>query len=356
MGYTRLRQERFCKATSQLVRLFLLCVAIQAVTLLFAGPGWAQRIVLVRPNSNDAVVSDAFNRLKAELSIHKFEISVVTVDVGPDPSETLTLAANQANAIASLALVRRDEHAAIQIWLVDRISGKVAVRTLQVRSSRDAANLLAIRAVDLLRASLREFKSNEAPPPDVMNVDRGSVSPAVHELARPPQPLYALQAGLFVLYERPRLGFGVGPSLGASYRMSDALVTGLMLAGPIMGVTFKTGQGSANIRQEIGCAYLRWKFYRLPDVSIGLELIGGALFLQALGQPHAPLIGLSDDVWGLVWGSGLQSLIRLASRIELEIALRALGTLPRLGVALHDQQTTIAVPIMAGFTGLSVEL
>ena len=189
-----------------------------------------------------------------------------------------------------------------------------------------------------------------------MNVDRGSVPSAVDELARSPQPLYALQAGLFVLYERPRLGFGVGPSLGASYRISDALVTGLMLAGPVMGVTFKTAQGSANIRQEIGCAYLGWVFYRLPSVSIGVELIGGALFLQALGQPRAPLIGLTDDVWGLVWGGGLQSLIRLAPRIELEFALRALGTSPHLGVALHDQQTTVAVPIMAGFTGLSVGL
>lgn len=310
----------------------------------------------MRPNSNDAVISDAFNRLQAELSIHRFEISVVTVDVGPDPSETLTLAANRANAIASLALVRRDGHAGIQIWLVDRISGKVAVRTLQLRSSKDAANLLAIRAVDLLRASLREFTSNEAPPPDIMNVDRGSVPTAVHELTQSPQPSFALQAGLFIVHERPRLGFGVGPSLGASYRLSDAFVTGLLLAGPVMGITFKTAQGSANIRQEIGCGYLRWEFYRLPTASIGLELIGGALLLQALGQPHAPLVGLSDDVWGLVWGGGLQSLIRLAPRIELQFALRALGTSPHLAVAIHDQQTTIAVPIMAGFTGLSVGL
>jgi hypothetical protein len=60
-------------------------------------------------------VSDAYNRLQAELSIHQFEISVVFVDVGSDPSETLTLAANRAKTIASLALVRRGEHAAIRI-------------------------------------------------------------------------------------------------------------------------------------------------------------------------------------------------------------------------------------------------
>ena len=113
MGFTRPRQERLCRATSRLARLVLLCVTAQAVALFFADPAWAQRIVLVHPNSNDAVVSDAFNRLKAELSIHRFEISVVSVDMGPDPSETLTLAANRANAIASLALVRRGEHAAI---------------------------------------------------------------------------------------------------------------------------------------------------------------------------------------------------------------------------------------------------
>jgi hypothetical protein len=230
------------------------------------------------------------------------------------------------------------------------------MRALQVNPGGDAANLLAIRAVDLLRASLQEYSQEEKPPADVANVDRREVPVAVHKLTQSRVPAFTLHAAGMVIHERPRLGFGVGPTLGGTYRISEALSAGIMVAGPIAGVTFDTQYGSASLRQELGWAELRWDLLRTASARLGLQMIGGLIFIQAQGQPGAPLVGLSDNLWGSLWGWGVHSQLQLAPRLALEFTLRAFGTAPRLGVALQQERTTIDFPILAGSLGLSVAL
>jgi hypothetical protein len=356
MGRKQTRHGRSPAATSRDFVSRLLFIACFAFINFVSLAARAQRIVLVSPNMNDAMLNDAFNRLKAELRIHQFETTVLDVQLEADPTDTLTRAARDANALASIALTRRETEATVHIWLIDRISGKATMRALQVDPGGDAASLLAIRAVDLLRASLQEYTPEEKPPADVANVDRREVPAAVHKLMQSRPPAFALHAAAMVLHERPRLGFGVGPTLGGTYRISDALCAGIMVAGPIAGVTFDTKYGSSSLRQELGWAEVRWDFFRAPRVRLGLQMIGGVLFIQAQGQPDAPLVGLSDNLWSSLWGWGVHSQLQLAPRVAIEFALRALGTAPHLGVAVNQERTTIDFPIMAGSLGLSVAL
>ncbi len=214
-------------------------ISLFTVVMLMTLPAWAQRVVLVPPTENDAILSDAFNRLKAELNIHHFEVQQVDAELGPEPTEALTRIAQEADALASIALLHREGQTIVQIWLVDRVSGKATMRALQVDPGSDAANLLAIRAVNLFRASLREFNPDEKPPADVVNVDRRAVPVVVQKLTErppPPPPPFALRADAIVLYERPHLGFGLGPAVGGAYRVSGAVELGMMVAGPIVGV------------------------------------------------------------------------------------------------------------------------
>ena len=118
-----------------------------AFVMLATLPSLAQRVVLVPPVADDAILNDAFNRLRAELNIHRFDVQVVDAPLGPEPTEALTRIAQEADALASIALLHREGQAIVQIWLVDRVSGKATMRALQVDPGGDAANLLAIRAV-----------------------------------------------------------------------------------------------------------------------------------------------------------------------------------------------------------------
>ena len=335
--------------------LFLLG-SILGLIMLMAVPAWAQRVVLVPPTANDAMLSDAFNRLEAELNIHHFDIQVVNAEIGPDPTDALTRIAQEADALASIALLHHEGQTVVQVWLVDRVSGKATMRALQVDPSGDAANLLAIRAVDLLRASLREFNPDEKPPADVVNVDRRAVPVVVRKLAERPPPVFALRAEAIALYERPRLGFGVGPAIGGAYRLGEAIELGLMVAGPIVGVKFNTPEGTTTIRQELAWAETRWHFVRTPRLSLGLGLMAGALLVNAQGQPEAPLIGQSESLWSFLAGLGVHSQLHLAPRIAVECSLRAIGTAPKLGFKMDNQQTIMSLPILAGSVGLRVAL
>src|SRR5689334_22652089 len=110
----------------------------RGIAALFACAFWlvpafaaqAQRVAVVRPGSDDPLLLDAFNRLRAELHLHKFETAEVEPeDAGEDP-DALALAAQSTDALASIAFVRHGGKRSVEVWLADRVSGKITMRTL----------------------------------------------------------------------------------------------------------------------------------------------------------------------------------------------------------------------------------
>ena len=324
--------------------------------MLLTLPALAQRVVLVPPDTEDPVLNDAFNRLKAELNIHDFEIEVRGISLGPNPTDALTRVAQESDAFASIALLKREERDTVQIWLVDRVSGKAMMRALQVEPGSDAASLLAIRAVDLLRASLREYNVNEKPPKDVVNVDRRTVSPVVRELAERPPRVFSLSADVLAVYQWPHLGASIGPAIGGVFRLSNSFELGITAAGPIIGAKFTTPEGTTSLRQELVWIEPRWHFLRTRRVTLGTGFIAGVELLHAQGQPHAPLIAQSANLMATLWGFGLHSQAELAPGVAAELAIRAFGTAPRLGLMIDQEKTVIGLPTLAASLGIRVAL
>jgi hypothetical protein len=324
--------------------------------MLFALPAMAQRVVLVPPETKDPVLSDAFNRLKAELNIHDFEIEVRGVALGPDPTDALTRVAQESDAFASIALLKREDQALVQIWLVDRVSGKATMRALQVEPGTDAANLLAIRAVDLLRASLREFNPNEKPPTDVVNVDRRATPVVVQKLAERPPSMFSLRADALFVYQWPHFGMSVGPAIGGALRLGRSAELDVIAAGPVVGAKYDTSEGSSSLRQELAWLEPRWQIVRSRRVALGTGLVAGVLLLHAQGQPNAPLVAQSANLYGFLGGLSLHTQAELAPGVSCELAVKALGTAPRLGVMLDTQRTSMAFPMLVTTLGIRVAL
>jgi hypothetical protein len=316
----------------------------------------AQKVVLVPPKVDADPIGDAFNRLKAELTIHQFDVVVTRAEVTTNPSLVLTRLARDNSALAAIAFLYDEGRTSIQIWLVDRISGKTTMRALQVANDEDAASLLAIRTVDLLRASLREFEPGDKPPADVVGVQPGPVPKAVQALARPVAPTYALRVEALGVYERPHISPGFGPLVGASYRMHPVLSAGLVFAGPVIGARFSATNGSSSIRQEFAWAELMHGTQCSPSLRLEVGLLLGALLLQAQGEPNAPWVGRAASTWGALAGLQANLQWQLSLRLALQWSLRAMSSFPRLGVALGDEQTVIRVPIGSSSLGLQVWL
>jgi hypothetical protein len=332
-----------------------LAAAIFGVALLLPLPAAAERVVLLRPPRDDALLVDAWHRLEAELHIHEFTTEVVEPKDGTAPARAVADAAERSAAFAAIALIHRDDSASVEVWLVDRATGKTTMRTIDVQNGADASSVLAIRAVDLLRASLREFSAGARPPVDVMGVERRKVDAAVDRFVAPPEPSVHVRADALLLVEAG-LGVAAGPALGISYRVLDALELGVGAAGPLLGAHLDTALGSATTHQEEAWGELRVRLFRRSLLSAGLQVGAGAHFLTAQGEPHPPLRAREETVVAFLAIAGAHLDIALSRTLAVGVALSATATAPRLGVAVDRETSAVGVPMFAASAGIRVGL
>ncbi len=340
---------------SATARLFLF-VTLLGASLLSTFEARAQRVVLVQAGAQDPMLVDAWHRLVAELRIHHFESETVELGDGADLAQALAETARARGAIAAVALVRQNEKTTVDVWLIDRVSGKTTLRRIVVRPGADASSVLAIRAVDLLRASFREFSVGERPPADVADVDRGPVPEAVRDLSAEPPSRFTLAAGAMMLVGFPAFGAAFGPSLGAFLRATDRLSVGAVIAGPLVGAKYSAPGGDASMTQALGVVDARFSVVRSRAFEAGPSLSFGAYYLSASGIARPPLISKEDQTWAAIGGGGGFLHARLWENVAAGLSARVFGTLPQVGVSVADDAAVLRFPIVETSLGVVVGL
>lgn len=152
-------------------------------------------------------------RLRAELAALGFDVVVATSEERPDRA-ALAERARDANAVAAIHLSGQVE--GVDVWVTDRVTGKTVLREVSLPEETEDPDerlaLTAIRAVELLRASLLEVASNQPVDGEV------EAAPEVREVAIETIAPRAARARLAVSEygDSARLLVGVGPALGFS--------------------------------------------------------------------------------------------------------------------------------------------
>ncbi|NUP08905.1 MAG: hypothetical protein HOW73_22890 [Polyangiaceae bacterium] len=113
----------------------------------------------------DAKGAALAERMRAELGTMGFDADVITDPADDDIAAELRDVALREDAIAAVRAVAKGE--TLRLWLLDRSTGKTLSRELEQASSGGHDRTLAIRAVELLRASLLELQLPDAPRGDV---------------------------------------------------------------------------------------------------------------------------------------------------------------------------------------------
>ncbi len=124
------------------------------------------------PQSPVLIVTEASDeafgrRLEAELETLGIRawIERPAADDTRPTAATLARQARERRAMAALRLVPSEGR--VQLWLTDRVTGKTTLREVSVPRGDDANEVLALRAVELLRASLLELRLVLPPPGEV---------------------------------------------------------------------------------------------------------------------------------------------------------------------------------------------
>ena len=311
---------------ARLLRLFALLLLSLMTRQAQADTPPAGTILLVVDERAGALAT----RVAAELEALGFSVRSQTRE--PRPAELAT-EARRAGAFAAIGIGPTAE-GTVEITVLDRVTGKTLRREVLGRSLTDPTTreLVALRASELLRASLMEI---EAPHPP-----RGEL---------PPTPIVARVAVAPETIRRPdrRLRLGaesgvlVAPGLSATPLLQAALgvrvVERLELGATLGSQLTASGRVFDEGRIE---ATARWlgagpKILLLPrrdtsNVALGLEAQLTLLGLSASGfAADATHRGQSQFVWALASTLGLDSKIRVHKQLWWAIK-------PSLGFAFSE--------------------
>ncbi|MGK3994857.1 hypothetical protein [Sorangium sp. So ce1024] len=358
----------------------------------------ASRVALVEADADDPLVREAATRLTAELGAAGFEVVVVPRAGDGDVRAALERAAQDQGAFAAAAIFRSRSGAAADLWIVDRVTQKTVVRTVEVAGAA-APSVMAVRAVELLQASLLEaslLASRARPRPDgaadgggvaVPDDVRRWMAPVRRRAAADPAAgrpgMFAglgVEAGLVALQSAGGVGPALGPALRLSYGgeadrgeadrgggadggggdagggvLPAGLAARLTFAGPTLGPALEGALGTVSVRQEMAFLEAVWALETGGAVSPVLSAGVGGFHLFISGDPLPPLRSATGEVWSVAATLGAGAGLRLTERAALLMDVHAIVAEPRAVVTLGGERLGAAGrPTFAGFLGLLV--
>ncbi|WP_437626163.1 hypothetical protein [Sorangium sp. So ce1151] len=345
----------------------------------------ASRVAIVEADADDPLVREAATRLRAELGAAGFEVvSVPRARDGDmrDVRAALERAARDEGAFAAAAIFRSRAGATADLWIVDRVTQKTVVRTVEVAGAA-APSVMAVRAVELLQASLLEANLLASrPPPEGAAADSVAVPDDVRRWMAPVRRQAAadpaaerpgllagigVEAGLTVLQSAGGIGPALGPALRLSYgggaasggALPAGLAARLTFAGPTLAPALGDARalGTVSVRQEMALLEAVWALETGGAVSPVLSAGVGGFHLFVSGDPLPPLRSATGEVWSVAAALGAGAGLRVTERAALLLDAHAIFAEPRAVVTLGGERLgTAGRPTFAGFLGLLVRL
>jgi len=295
-------------------------------------------------------------RTRAELGA--VGLSVIDVDAADfhpgKPGSALARAARERGAIAGVRLIRYERPPAVDIWLVDEVTGKSSSRRVSIQNlpESEAIAVVAFAVVELLNASLLELRAahrprgSRAPTGGVIEMVDRSLEPSAEPYR------FALRGGAAVIGSPGGLGLLAGPTLGISWGFHPSFLLEAEALASANRSQIDGRAGEAQVRLGVGRLQL---VLRGPEswVQPLLGIGAGALVAWASGEARARYRAADD--WTLV---ALPSVLvgaalRAGSSFRIRLALTAGFAVPALSTSLAGEPAaTAGRPLVDGSVAL----
>jgi hypothetical protein len=307
--------------------------------------------VLVRPVAAPASVSQALVRLRGELIAAGFDAEVLDLPLGADVRASLEKfpppASSTRSATALVAVVPSADPGNVELWVIDRVTGKTVIRRVSAPPGDPGrvAEVLAVRAVELLRASFLELAIT--PPAEMASPDGAEPAapapPMVERWATAPLEAqdwtWAIEAG-----------GGTAAAVGGPWnaflpvaRVERALgrqvcirlgFAGLGTAGHVTAPN-----GSGDLYQTVVLAEALYRFRRGHRLEPLVSLGAGALWLSTDAHETSPYQPVGGTRWGAAVDLGVGLRIPLhGRRFEVGAEVHALLSQPFPTVQYFGQE------------------
>jgi hypothetical protein len=306
------------------------------------------RIVLLTERAGeDAVIARAQLRLAAELRSAGFEVEEGGVEAQGDARRIVETPAS-GDPFATVFLRRAGDGTSTDVWVADHITHKTVVRSVSVPGSGESADrVLALRVVELMRASLVEamvLPSADvptAPAPDVKAWAREEIR--VEPSEKGAGERIALGLGVAAAFASPDVGIAVAPALRVAWRASRLWVVRAAVVGPAFGGRVQAREGDATIRQEMGLVELSFDPKTAGPIQGYAALGAGAYHIDERGNAAAPFAGVHAEGWSALLSAGGGIRFRLSRVSSIELESRLLLAMPRPVVVFGAERVAAAM-------------
>jgi hypothetical protein len=304
-----------------------------------AGAAPAARVVLLRAPADDALTRQATTLLIAELNAAGFDVVQAERSASSDLRAEIEATSARLQPVATVAIRAlpgaEAQAPAMELWLEDRLTGKLVIRRIDVASGPEgaAAADLALKAVELLHGSLLEVTVQ---PP----AERPPTPPAVTRWLKesaPDRPSYfarglGLAAGAAALVA----GGGVGATYAPAVRLGWGGASGFVGRVTALGLgstsDLTTDEGSARVHQTLvlveGLRVFRRRARWQPLAGAGV----GAYHVRSEGTGASSLFPAGA---GSATAVAIAGQAGIALRVTGRVALTADASLLWLTPATH---------------------
>jgi hypothetical protein len=340
---------------------------IAAAVLVAASTGAAASplvVAVIRPGDDDPVMTEAAGRTAAELTAAGMRAMVVACTDSFDsrcPAPDLPEEPRDAVVAISRAQKPKDggdgdgdgDGATIQVEVTGTRTRSGLRRRLEVslQQGGDDPSVLAIRAVELLRATQMQMATRAAPP---------AKPPDHHEEPAPPaRPSdrgggsLGLALGAALLQSLGGFGSAFTPEARITLRPYQALGFEARWLGPTFAPDLTAAEGSVTLRQElldVGATYaLRSGGPLVPTASVRL----GLYHLEVAGHAATPERALTGALWAAELAAGVGVMLLLRAEYTLRFDAEAVFVDPSASVAIGRRVFPADRPLL--LFGLTVE-
>ncbi|MBX7080821.1 MAG: hypothetical protein K1X88_16605 [Nannocystaceae bacterium] len=297
--------------------------------------------------SRDAAV---VQQLDAELALLGFEVVHAEAPTRPD-HVALGERARELQVVAALWVDARGQD--LDLWVVDRVTGKTTLRSLPLEPGDDGARIAAVRAIDLLRASFRELEQTPPPPGP-----KPSVPAPVRRAMRPPPPRFVLALGPAVCGAAGGLGAMAMAALAFEAWPHRRVGVGVRALAPIAGTRARAPEGSARVLPGwlgVGPRFRLTRGDRRAVVATGLHV--GPALVGMIGEASPPFVGRRDLVATALLELDVGLSIALHPRLRLWLDAAMATAIPRVGVRIASHRVAAwGLPVGTGVLGVAVAL
>jgi hypothetical protein len=316
-------------------------------------------VVLVRPPEQSAIVSEATTRIRGELAADGFEVFDVQAPPGASPEWVLSRARQPTNAAATVALFLHADAKAAEVWVVDRLTNKTVVRTVDLATSPagSAPEVLARRSVELLRASLLEVLVDTKEQVALRHETRAKASRWAERALEPRPPRFGVEAGALFLASFGDVGGAWMPVGRVRFGFVPRVAFRLTLSGLGTRPRVESAHGSASVGQALGLLELVGEItppsWLTPSVSLG----AGAYHVDVEGSAMWPYTGLKGETSAFAVDTGAGLALSLASSFALSFEVHATVVTPYPVIRfLDDDAAEIQNPLVSGVLTLTGRL